>query len=181
MNVDLERELRRLREQAATHVVRWPSREPIWTAVYNLTRGRIDRRPRYNTGQLPTLNSPWQDTDSGRYFGWRCRQANLNGGLAFVVEYVVCPHCWIGWVDKPHTIERYQRRGLAAAALRALRIEHAGVVWHTGSGHASSSKAFWAAVGDGVEGSYSERKLCMHIARHGGVLPGWLLERQGHL
>ncbi len=148
--------------------------------MYNLTRGRIDRRPRYTTGQLPTLNSPWQDTDSGRYFGWRCRQANLRGGEAFVVEYIVCTHCRIGWVDKPYTVERYQRHGLAAAALRALRIEHAGVVWHTGSGHASSSKSFWAAVGDGVEGRYSEHELCIHITRHGGVLPGWLLERQGH-
>lgn len=181
MDVDLERELKRLRELATTHVVRWPSREPIWTAVYNLTRGRIDRRPRYTTGQLPALNSPWQDTDSGRYFGWRCRRANLNGGQAFVVEYIVCPHCRIGWVDKPYTIERYQHGGLAAAALRALRAEHPGMVWHTGSGHASSSKAFWVRVGDGVEGGYLPRKLCVHVARHGGVLPDWLLKRRGDL
>ncbi|MFF5085034.1 hypothetical protein ACFY36_49020 [Actinoplanes sp. NPDC000266] len=179
--MDLERDLRRLREQAATHVVRWPNRKPIWTAVYHLSRGRIDRRPRYTTAQLPMLNSPWQDTDSGRYFGWRCRQANLNGGMAFVVEYVVCPHCRIGWVDKPHTIKRYQRSGLAAAALRALRAEHPGVVWHTGSGHSGSSKAFWASVGSGVEGGYSERELCVHVARQGGSLPAWLLKKQGHL
>ncbi|GIM90042.1 hypothetical protein [Paractinoplanes toevensis] len=55
------------------------------------------------------MNSPWQDTDSGRNFGWRCRQATLNGQQAFVVEYVVCVYCRIGWVDKPYTIEHYQR------------------------------------------------------------------------
>jgi hypothetical protein len=26
-------------------------------------------------------------------------------------------------------------------------------------------------VGDGVEGRYSERKLCIHITRHGGAKP----------
>jgi hypothetical protein len=48
MDLDLQRDLQRLRGQAATHVVRWPSREPIWTAVYKLTRGSIDRRPRHH-------------------------------------------------------------------------------------------------------------------------------------
>ena len=181
MNVDLERDLRLLRDQAATHVVRWPSREPLWTAVYNLTRGRIDRRPRYTTGQLPTVNSPWQDTDSGRYFGWRRRRANLYGGQAFVVEYVVCPHCRIGWVDKPYTVERYQRSGLATAALQALRAEYPAVAWHTGSGHTHASKAFWATVGVNVSGNYLPRKLCRHVARHGGLLPDRLSKRQGDL
>jgi hypothetical protein len=72
------------------------------------------------------VDAPWQDTVSGRYFGWRCRQANLNGELAFVVEYIVCPYCNLGWVDKPYTVEEYQRRGLATAGLRALRDEQPG-------------------------------------------------------
>jgi hypothetical protein len=181
LDAELRHHLQQLGEQATTHVVRWPGREPIWTVIYDLTRGLIDRRPRYTTGQLPTLNSPWQDTDSGRYFRWRCRQANLHGGQAFVVEYVVCPRCRVGWVDKPYTIERYQRGGLATAALRALRAEHPGMAWHTGSGHMRSSKAFWAAVGAGVEGAYRQRELCIHVSRHGGVLPDWLLRRQGRL
>ena len=179
MDVELERSLRQLREQATSHVARWPTREPIWTTLYHLTRGRIDRRPRHTTGQLPTLPSPWQDTGSGRYFGWRCRRANLDGGPAFVVEYVVCPHCRIGWVDKPYTTQRYQRSGLAGAALRALRTEHPRVVWHTGSGHTGSSKPFWAAAGDGVPGGYLPRDLCAHVLRQGGLLPGWLLKRRG--
>lgn len=175
---DLAVRLRRLCEQATTHVVRWPVREPIWTRIYRLSRGRIDRRPRYTTGELPTVNSPWQDTDSGRYFGWRCRRANLGGGIAFVVEYIVCPYCRIGWVDNPHTIERYQRGGLAKAALHALRTEHAGYVWHTASGHRSASKPFWAAVGDGITGGYQQRSLCGHVVRHGGLLPDWLLQQK---
>lgn len=69
MSVDLQRDLQQLREQATTHVAHWSSRTPIRTALYHLTRGRVDKRPRYTVGQLPTLNSPWQDTDSGRYFG----------------------------------------------------------------------------------------------------------------
>ncbi|UQU67523.1 hypothetical protein COUCH_15165 [Couchioplanes caeruleus] len=97
------------------------------------------------------------------------------------MEYIVCPRCRIGWVDKPYTIERYQHSGLAAAAHRALRAEHPSVAWHTGSGHVSSSKAFWVKVGDGVEGGYLPRKFCPHVARHGGVLPDWLLKQRGDL
>jgi hypothetical protein len=179
MNVDLQRDLQQLRGQATTHVAHWSSRTPIRTALYHLTRGRIDKRPRYAVGQLPTLNSPWQDSDSGRYFGWRCRQANLAGEQVFVVEYIVCPYCRIGWVDKPYTIEQYQRNGLAEAGLRALRAEHQEAAWHTGSGHMRSSKAFWAAVGEGVPGGYLPRELCEHVARHGGLLAGWQLKRQG--
>jgi hypothetical protein len=170
--------IRKLCEQAPFAVVWWPGRTPVWSAVYHLTRGRIDKRPRYNTTQLPTLDNPWQDTPSGRYFGWRCRQANLSRELAFVMEYVICPHCKLGWVDKPYTIERYQRRGLAAAGLEALRGEHPGVAWHTGSGHMRDSRAFWAAVGHGVPGSYLPKELCEHVERHGGLKPSWLLKRE---
>jgi hypothetical protein len=31
------------------------------SALYHLSRGRIDKRPRYNTTQLPTVDAPWQD------------------------------------------------------------------------------------------------------------------------
>jgi hypothetical protein len=171
--VDLESDLQRLREQAHTDVGRRSGRTPLRSALYRLTRGRVDRRPRYTVGQLPTLPTPWQDTVSGRYFGWRCRQANLYGGQAFVVEYVICPYCQIGWMDKPYTTEPYQRHGLATAALRALRAEHPTLVWHTGSGHMRLSKPFWSAVGDGAPGRYLPRDLCAHVARQGGLLPRW--------
>lgn len=151
----------------------------VWSAVYHLTRGWIDKRPRYNTSQLPTLDSPWQDAPSGRYFGWRCRQANLDGEMVFVVEYVVCPRCRLGWVDKPYTIEPYQRRGLATAGLTALRGEHPGAAWHTGSGHLRESRSFWTNVGRGVPGSYLPRDLCEHVERDGGLKPDWLLKREG--
>jgi hypothetical protein len=177
METDLHGELRRLREQASTDVGHDSGRTPLRTALYHLTRGRIDRRPRYNVGQLPTLATPWQDTVSGRYFGWRCRRATLNGGQAFVVEYIVCPYCKVGWVDKPYTIEKYQRHGLASAGLAALRRENPGLVWHTASGHLSASKPFWAAAGTGIAGGYLPRKLCLHVARHGGLLPRWKLGR----
>ncbi|MFF5230321.1 hypothetical protein [Dactylosporangium sp. NPDC000521] len=180
MDADWDESIRQLREQATSVVAWWPQRTPFRSSLYNLTRGRIDRRPRYNTTQLPTLDSPWQDTPSGRYFGWRCRQANYRAEeFAFVVEYVVCPHCKIGWVDKPYTIEHLQRRGLAAAGLAALQQEHPGVAWHTGSGHMRTSKAFWAAVGRGVLGSYLPRELCEHVERQGGLKPDWLLRREG--
>jgi hypothetical protein len=97
--------------------------------------------------------------------------------LAFVVEYIVCPHCRFGWVDRPYTVEEYQRHGLAAAGLRALRAEHPGVTWHAGSGHMNDAKAFWAAVGDGVAGGYLPRDLCRHVARDEGLLPRWRLYR----
>jgi hypothetical protein len=180
VDVDLDNELRQLREQATTHVTRWSLQTPIKTMLYHLTRGRVDRRPRPTLGDLPRLNSPWQDTDSGRYFGWRCRQANLRGGEAFVVEYIVCPRCAIGWVDRPYTDERYQRSGLATAGFRALRVEHPEVTaWYAASGLMPDSKAFWAAVGAGVSGGYSSQELCGHVAHQGGVLPGWVRKRQG--
>lgn len=179
MDADLDRELRQLHKRATTHVARWSMRAPTTTMLFHLTRGRIDKRPRPLLRDLPRLNSPWQDTDSGRYFGWRCRQANLRGDEAFVVEYIVCPHCRIGWVDRPYTDERYQRHGLAAAGFRALRAEHPQVTaWYAASSHMPDSKAFWAAVGDGVPGGYSSQELCVHVAHQGGLLPSWLVERR---
>lgn len=92
----------------------------------------------------------------------------------------MCPYCHIGWVDRPYTDERYQRRGLAAAGLEALRAEHPEVTaWYAASGHMPDSKAFWAAVGEGVPGGYGSEELCVHVSHHGGVLPSWALKRLG--
>ena len=44
---------------------------------------------------------------SGRYFGWCCRRAVLDGKFALAVEYIICPPCRLGWVDKPYTYEPY--------------------------------------------------------------------------
>ena len=170
-------DLETLKEQAS-QVVTVSGRTPLRSALYHLTRGRIDRRPRPTVGELPTVSAPWQDTVSGRYFGWRCRQANLNGDLVFVVEYVVCPYCNIGWVDKPYTVEEYQRRGLAAAGFATLRNEHPGAAWYTGSGHLGDSRPFWSAVGEGVEGAYRPREMCEHVEHQGGIRPRWKLGRR---
>lgn len=172
------RDVQQLREQALTSVGRSSGRTPLRSALYHLTRGRIDRRPRYTVGQLPSLGMPWQDTLSGRYFGWRCRQANLRGEFAFAVEYIVCPYCRRAWVDKPYTAEKLQRHGLASAALRALREENPGLTWYTGSGHLSDAAAFWLAVGKGVPGEYRQHDLCEHIDRHEGLKPRWILRQQ---
>ena len=168
-----EDEIRRLHAQARSEVIWRSGRTPVRSALYHLTRGRMDWRPRPMVGDLPTLTSPWQDTVSGRYFGWRCRQANLRGDMVFVVEYIVCPVCKIGWVDKPYTVEEYQRRGLAAVGLSALRAEHPGLTWHTGSGHLTDSRSFWNSVGDGVPGGYRPRDLCLHVSHNGGLLASW--------
>ncbi|MFG3419986.1 hypothetical protein [Micromonospora sp. NPDC048063] len=178
MAEEVERAVRRLCERALTGVGRWSGRTPLRDALYRVTRGRIDKRPRYSVGQLPTLATPWQDTASGRYFGWRCRQANLHEEFAFAVEYIVCPHCGTAWVDKPYTAEEYQRRGLAAVALWALREENPGLYWYTGSGHLGDAKTFWNAVGRAVPGAYRQHELCEHIDRYEGLKPNWLLRRQ---
>jgi hypothetical protein len=47
----------------------------------------------------------------------------------------------LGWVEQPHTIEEYQRCGLATAGLEALRPEHPGLSWHTLGGHFQDSRA----------------------------------------
>lgn len=177
----IEREIQQLRDQAATHVGRHLGRTPLRSAIFRVTGGRVDKRPHYTVGELPRLGTPWQDTVSGRYFGWRCRSARLRGEQAFVVEYVVCPHCRLGWVDKPYTTEPYQRWGLAAAGLRALRDEHPGLAWFTGSGHLTDSRPFWNAVGSEALGGYRQRELCAHVERHGGLAPRWLLKKQGLL
>jgi hypothetical protein len=119
---------------------------------------------------VPVLDTPWQDTISGERPGWRQRSAYLfdrgNGfdeGLVFTVDHRVCRRCRLGWVEHPYTMPRYQRCGVAAAGLAALRAEHPGLHWHSLGGHYPSSEPFWAAVGAGVPGGYQQRPLCVHL------------------
>jgi len=58
----------------------------------------------------------------------------------------------------------YQRRGLAAAGLAALRAEHPGFARHTLGGHIDGSPAFWNTVGADVPGGYRQRGVCPHIS-----------------
>jgi len=51
------------------------------------------------------------------------------------IDYRVCRRCRLGWVELPFTLPAYQRSGLAAAALAALRDEHPDVCWCTLGGH----------------------------------------------
>ncbi|WP_316779968.1 hypothetical protein [Streptomyces sasae] len=120
-------------------------------------------------GRQPTgwtvirLDAPWQDTPSSERPGWRERAANLSGDVAFAVDYTVCAACGLGWVEWPYTMEKYQRCGLGAAGLEALRLEHPGLSWHTLGGHFHDSRPFWAAAGTGVPGNYQQRNTCPHI------------------
>ncbi|WP_344281487.1 hypothetical protein [Actinomadura napierensis] len=88
---------------------------------------------------------------------WRQRAANLDGEEVFAVDYRVCLRCGLGWVEQPYTGPRFQRCGLAAAGLAALRAECSGLSWHTLGGRFRDSMAFWAAVGAGVPGGYRQR------------------------
>ncbi|MGL5861789.1 MAG: hypothetical protein ACRCY9_11110, partial [Phycicoccus sp.] len=56
----------------------------------------------------------------------------------------------------------YQRRGLAAAGLAALRAENPGFAWHTLGSHGSAPE-FWDAVALNVSGAYDRRPLCEHL------------------
>ncbi|WP_274565038.1 hypothetical protein [Streptomyces spiramyceticus] len=116
---------------------------------------------------MPELGTSWQDTISAERIGWRQRAANLDGEFVFAVDYQLCRGCRLGWVEQPHTLPEYQRCGLAAAGLAALRIEHPGLAWHTLGGHLTESKGFWAAVGADVPGGYQQRGPCAHINASG--------------
>jgi hypothetical protein len=109
------------------------------------------------------LGTPWQDTPSWQRAGWRERAAYLHGHEVFAVDYQVCRRCALGWVEDTATDERYRRRGLAAAALAALRAEHPGLEWHTRGGHMRDAMPFWSAVGADVPGGYQTRDACPHL------------------
>lgn len=145
----------------AHEVERASGRERWRDVLQRVSRGRCGRRHGWASG--PELDTPWQDTLSGERHGWRERAANLDGEVAFSVDYQVCPKCQLGWVEQPYTLPEYQRCGPASAGLTALRIEHPGLSWHTLGGHLRSSKGFWAAIGADVPGGYQHRSLCAHI------------------
>ncbi|MFC8292452.1 hypothetical protein ACFUJ0_03410 [Streptomyces sp. NPDC057242] len=145
----------------ATEVGRVSGRERWRDVLRWVSRGRFGQQRGW--ASEPELDTPWQDTISGERHGWRQRAANLDGEFAFSVDYQICPYCQLGWVEQPYTLPEYQRCGLASAGLRALRIEHPGLSWHTLGGHLRDSKGFWVAAGANVPGGYQQRSLCAHI------------------
>lgn len=80
----------------------------------------------------------------------------------FAVDYQICHRCGLGRVEEPYTHPDYQRCGLAAAALAAVRSEHPGLEWHTLGGHFRDTEPFWYAVGAEVNGGYTKRGICPH-------------------
>ncbi|MFF2819676.1 hypothetical protein ACFVT9_29660 [Kitasatospora cineracea] len=126
-----------------------------------LTGGRLGRRR--GLYQEPSLGTPWQDTPSPERLTWRCRGAYLDDQPIFEVDYRTCTRCRLGWVEQPHTHERYRRLGLATAGLARLRAENPGLSWHTLGGHMSMAETFWKTVGTGVAGNYAQRRPCPHI------------------
>lgn len=146
----------------ATTGVGWTSRERLRRAVMWATRGRLGRR--HNWPVVPILGTPWQDNVSIRGMNWRERAAYLDGQPVFGVDYQVCRDCRAGWVEEPYTVERYERCGLAAAGLAALRAEHPGLTWHTVGNHMRDSEPFWQAVSAGVPGGCQRREVCAHRA-----------------
>jgi hypothetical protein len=115
---------------ATDQVGRVSERDPWRELLRRISRGRWGQR--HGWPVIPVLDTPWQDTVSAERPGWRLRAANLDGEFAFTVDYQICAECQLGWVEQPYTVPRYQRRGLAAAGLAALRAEHPGLSWHCG-------------------------------------------------
>jgi hypothetical protein len=171
MNVDPDdaRAARDLAALAVDRVARAAEHDRWRASLRWLSRGRSGRVQGWPA--RPVLGSPWQDTISAERSGWRERAAYLparddddgDGGYVFGVDYRVCQRCRLGWVEQPYTVPRYQRCGVAAAGLAALRAEHPGVGWHTLGGHFRDSEPFWTVVGAGVPGGYEQRDLCPHV------------------
>lgn len=171
---------RRLAGQAVDQVGRTPDRKRWRAALRRPSRGRLGR-PAPGWPVVPVLRTPWQDTISGERTGWRQRSAYLlpealdpsdypdtgdfedRVELVFTVDYRRCRRCRLGWVEYPWTAPRYERCGVAAAGLAALRHDHPDLAWHTLGGHYPSSQPFWAAVSAGVAGGYAQRPLCQHV------------------
>jgi hypothetical protein len=165
MAIDEDRQAARLLAGRAHEVGRVSGREPWRAALRWISRGRLGQR--YGWPVVPQLDTPWQDTISSERTGWRQRAANLHDDWAFAVDYRICRRCRLGWVEQPYTLPPYQRCGLAAAGLAALRAENPDLSWHTLGGHERDSQAFWAAVGTDVPGGYQQRPVCPHITRGG--------------
>ncbi|MEU4472372.1 hypothetical protein [Micromonospora sp. NPDC023888] len=126
---------------------------------------------------MPRLTTPWQDTVSNERIGWRMRAANLRGHdsddtsvrdqFVFEIDYQICHRCRICWVEQPHTLPAYRRRGLAAAGLAAPGRENPGYAWHTLGGHIGGSPAFWDTVDADVPGGCRPRRACEQVTAGG--------------
>jgi hypothetical protein len=159
-NAENRAEARAIADVATSQVGRAPGRDPVRAVLRRLSRGRLGRR--HGRPVVPVLGTPWQDTVSALRTGWRERAAYLQGSQLFAVDYQTCRRCGLGWVEEPHTVEEYQRCGLAAAGLAALRADNPGLEWHTLGGHFRDSEPFWTAVGTGVPGGYQQHGVCRH-------------------
>ncbi|WP_239153768.1 hypothetical protein [Virgisporangium aliadipatigenens] len=140
---------------------------PWWRS---LVRRLSHETPDAHHPAVPAVaGAPWQDRPSPERRGWRSRSAYLKGGEEPVaeVDYQTCMACRLGSVEQPYTLPRFQRRGLAAAALAALRAEHPGLSWHTLGGHIDGSPAFWDTVGADIPGGYRPRGVCAHVTPGG--------------
>ena len=155
---DDRRAARVLAGLATTGVGRAPDPEAGWFPLRWLARGRRSGRLVYD--EEP--DTRWRDTMSANRPGWRERAAWLDGDEVFAVDYQVCGTCGLAWVEEPYTVPDYQRCGLAAAGLAALRTEYPGLEWHTLGGHFRETEPFWSAVGDGINGGYAKRVVCPH-------------------
>ncbi|MER7245820.1 hypothetical protein [Kribbella sp. NPDC000426] len=89
-----------------------------------------------------SVGTPWRDTPSYGRAGWRERAAYLGGDEIFAVDYGVCDHCAIGWVEEAATADGYTRPGLATAGLAAIRASHPGITWHTAGCHLKGLESF---------------------------------------
>lgn len=160
---DQEAAVRRLVEQATTHVGRAPDYRLLRGALRWITHGRLGSRRMWMP--TPRLGTPWEDTACYEREEWRTRSAYVDDTdePVFEIDYRVCRRCGLGWVELPFTLPSYQRRGLAVAGLAALRAEHPGVSWHTLGGHERDARPFWNAAGQGVPGGYQQRDVCSHI------------------
>lgn len=151
-----------LRLAGQAHELGRASGREFWReALQWISGGRVGQRR--GRPVVPELGTPRQDTISPERTDWRQRAANLDGELVFAVDYRICRHCRLGWVENPHTDPEYQRCGLATAGLTELRTEYPDLAWHTLGGHLTESRDFWIAVGADVPGSYQQRSLCPHL------------------
>lgn len=144
-------------------VARARSPHPLRSLLLKVSRGRLGQQRGWPV--VPDLGTPWQDTVSAERWEWRMRSARVGDTrYAFAVDYQTCRRCGMGWVEMPNTDPRYQRCGLAAAGLAALRNENPGLSWHTLGGHFQSSRGFWESTGTGVRGGYAQHDICEHLS-----------------
>jgi GNAT superfamily N-acetyltransferase len=160
---DQEAAVRRLVAQATTQVGRAPDYRLGRAVLRWVTGSRFGQHRAWSS--TPRLGTPWEDTACVERADWRTRAAYLDDTdePVFEIDYRVCRRCRLGWVELPFTLPAYQRRGLATAALAALRTEHPSVSWHTLGGHERDAVPFWTAAGQGVPGGYRQRDRCPHV------------------